>query len=109
MNNDKSGLFTKDRTLVTVVSEVARLCSPELIYLYNQRVDSKNAVSSFKLCVIADVQNKYEIERDIYINIDSDIPFDVLIYTPDEWEKLTARPETFACKIGETGTVVYYG
>ncbi|HHY51830.1 MAG TPA: nucleotidyltransferase domain-containing protein, partial [Clostridiales bacterium] len=34
-------------------------------------------------------------------------PFDVLLYTPREWEQLTADASTFASRIIQEGTIVY--
>jgi hypothetical protein len=101
--------FVRSQALTDVVSKIADLCAPDQIYLYNQRINSKNEVSSFKLCVVADVADKFAAEHDIYLEIDSDIPFDVLIYTTQEWEELTRISTTFAYKISQTGVVVFNG
>jgi hypothetical protein len=92
-----------------VVEQIARLTAPERIYLYNQRINSRHEVTSFKLCMVVDVPDKFAAERDIYMDIDCDVPFDILIYTREEWEGLTANHTSFAYKVKETGTVVYNG
>lgn len=109
MNNTKSDNFLKPLTVVSVVKSIAALCKPRRIYLYNQRINSRQVTTSFKLCIVADVEDKFAAERDIYREIDCDIPFDILIYTPEEWEELTANDNSFAHKISKSGTVVYDG
>ncbi len=91
----------------TVVQEIARMLSPRAIYLYNQKRNPKGEQTSFKLCVIADVADKGQAEKDIYRQVDCPIPFDVLLYTPREWEQLTADASTFASRIIQEGTIVY--
>jgi hypothetical protein len=92
-----------------VAEEIAGLLAPRTIYLYNQRISDKLATTSFKLCIIAEVEDKSAAERDVYLKIDCEIPFDILLYTPEEWETLTAIPTTFASKINASGTVIYRG
>jgi hypothetical protein len=109
MNTEKSDHFTKSPAVMGVVGEIVSLLAPRKIYLYNQRINDKQVITSFKLCVIAEVENKIATERSIYLEIDCDIPFDILLYTPEEWEALTAMPTSFASKIRTTGTVIYHG
>ncbi|MGI6404246.1 MAG: hypothetical protein ACOX0K_08605 [Oscillospiraceae bacterium] len=90
-----------------VVQEIARLLSPRTIYLYNQKYNPKGEQTSFKLCVIAQVADKEQAERDIYRQVDCPIPFDILLYTPQEWERLTGDSSTFASRIQNEGTIVY--
>lgn len=93
--------------IALVVEEIVNLLHPHTIYLYNQRISLKGEYISFKLCVIADFPDKTEAERSVYRNIDCAIPFDVLLYTPGEWEELSHNTAAFASHIIETGTVVY--
>lgn len=94
-------------TMEPVVQEVARLLSPRTIYLYNQKLNPRGEQTSFKLCVVADVADKGQAERDVYRKVDCPIPFDILLYTPQEWERLTADSSTFAFHIKQVGTIVY--
>lgn len=89
-----------------VVEEIAKLIRPNAIYLYNHKRTLSGQIASFKLCVIADCV-KEAAERQIYREIDCMIPYDIILYTPEEWQQLTDRPDTFAHKISRTGTVVY--
>jgi hypothetical protein len=54
-----------------------------------------------------ETEEKAEAEKRIYLDIDSDIPFDVLVYTPREWESLMLQKHSFAKRITQEGTYVY--
>ena len=90
----------------TIVDSIANFLNPDAIYLYNQRINSNSHVTSFKLCIVADVKDKLAAESDIYMKFDCDVPYDILIYTVDEWEDLTEHDTSFAYKIMQTGTSV---
>ena len=93
--------------ILAVISEIAESYGPQRIYLYNRRLGMQNNTTSFKLCVILEGEEKSRVEHDIYLNIDSDIPFDVLVYTPQEWETLTSDPTSFASRIKENGVILH--
>lgn len=91
----------------SVVGEIVDLLSPQTIYLYNRKLNPKGELTSFKLCVISDLSDREQAERDIYRKVDCPIPFDILLYTPQEWEHLREDPATFASRIQQEGTVLY--
>ena len=99
--------YTESNEITVVVREITRLFAPSCIYLYNRRFGASGGTSAFKLCVIAGFESKERAEREIYTKIDSEIPFDVLLYTQAEWRNLLDSPGTFARKIHENGVVVY--
>jgi len=90
-----------------VVEGVASLFSPQVIYLYNHKLNNRGEFTSFKLCVVGGFVDKIEAERALYWEIDSEIPFDVVLYTPLEWKELSDSPAAFASHIKETGMMVY--
>lgn len=81
--------------------------SPEKIILFSTKYSISGRMKSFKLCLVTDTRDKAELEKNIYLTIDCDIPFDVLVYTPDEWATLTGETDSFANRIKEEGTYVY--
>ncbi len=90
-----------------VVEEIVGLLQPVRVYLYNHRLTLEGKSASFKLCIIAAMADKQRAERSIYLDVDSPIPFDILLYTPQEWEALLEQRGSFAGKIAMTGMVVY--
>jgi hypothetical protein len=97
---------TKIRNIADVI---VKICSPLKIYLISNKVNISGEVTSFKLClIVADsVHSVSELECHLYMTIDSDIPFDLVIYKESEWNDLKDDIGTFAWKINNTGTLLY--
>jgi hypothetical protein len=93
--------------ILPVAREVAALLSPQRIYLYNRKRSVQGRVTAFKLCVVALLADKEEAEREIYRRVDSAVPYDILLYTPEEWAALLEDPSSYAYHINANGTVVY--
>ena len=106
---ENKGIFVDSKDISAVVEKITQLCSPRLIYLYNQRINVRHEISSFKLCVVAPIADKLACERGIFREADCDIPFDILIYTPEEWERLSLKSGSFAKRISESGVALYDG
>lgn len=86
---------------------ISQTLHPQKIILFSQKKDLNGEVKSFKLCIVAAVENRYAAERDIYLGVDCDIPFDLLIYLPEEWEKKRQQEGSFAQRIDRMGRVLY--
>ena len=41
------------------------------------------------------------------MEIDSDLPYDVLVYTREEWDRLAEDSASYAARIRRTGRVLY--
>lgn len=91
----------------TVCDAIISKFSPEKIILFNSKLKNSGETKSFKICIIKETTNKNEMEKQIYLEIESEISFDILIYTPEEWKKHTADVHSFAYSISKKGTVVY--
>ena len=96
-----------DRTVECVCRNIAQKFLPYRIILFNYKQSVSGEAKSFKICVIKNTDNKDELERSIYLEIESDIPYDILIYTLSEWSALSREKGSFAYQIREKGTVVY--
>nr|WP_317413128.1 hypothetical protein [uncultured Solibaculum sp.] len=49
------------------------------------------------------------MEQKIYLTLDFDLPYDVLVYTPAEWAQYLVDPDSFASHVNQRGTVLYHG
>ncbi|MEG1448414.1 MAG: hypothetical protein RSC41_03700, partial [Oscillospiraceae bacterium] len=67
-----------DELISEVVNQIVYNFEPQKIILFSAKKDLNGTSKSFKLCVILDCQDKIMAERDIYINTDSEIPFDIV-------------------------------
>ena len=96
-----------DDSIRSVCSEIILQFSPDKVILFSIKHSVSGKTRSFKVCVIMRTDEKAGMEKRIYLDVDSDIPFDVLLYTPEEWEKLISQKDSFARSITEEGTVIY--
>ena len=86
---------------------IIRLAAPERILLFSQKTAPDGAVSSVKLCVVVNAGGTEEIERQLYMELDCPIPFDILVYSQADWDQRTKEPGSFASRIQKTGSVLY--
>ena len=63
--------------------------------------------SDIDLCVIKDTKDKRNLLAEMYIYIDSRIPFDLVLYTSEEWNKCVKDKSSFAYIIYNTGVKIY--
>ena len=85
---------------------IVGLIQPEAVILFSQKAGLDGKISSFKLCVVAN-GNPAEVEGKIYLSVDCPLPFDVLVYSPEDWERLRADDVSFAGRIYRTGRWLY--
>ncbi len=90
-----------------IVSEIVSRYSPLKVIMFGKKVTVADDIKDIDLCIITETDNKRELEKDIYLNVDSPIPFDVYVYTPAEAEKLLGEPASFMSRIQQRGTVLY--
>lgn len=63
--------------------------------------------SDIDLCIIMDTMNKRELLTNMYIDIESNIPFDLVLYTIEEWNNCINDKSSFAYSIINTGVKIY--
>lgn len=97
-----------DKIIEKTAAEIAGKCRPEKIYLISMKTDTSGELISFKLGVILGAEMKHaDLEEELYTSIDCDVPFDLVLYTSEDWDELSAEPGTFAWKILNSGTLLY--
>lgn len=96
-----------NRYMQQLVNDITELSHPEQIYIFSVKVNMRQEVTSFKLCVVANVESKVQLEQKIYLSLDCELPYDVVIYTVDEWKAFTNNSLSFAHSIMEKGWKVY--
>ncbi len=91
-----------------ILNAILKICDPVSVIMYGEKKDvSSNMVKSVDLCLIVEDYPKDELLKKIYVEVESDIPYNILIYTANEWEEMTGDPLTYASRIQEKGTVIY--
>lgn len=88
--------------------EIVARCKPEKIILFGTKHSvSSGSLREITLCVVVDSPDKAALERQLYMDINSDISFNVLVYTTDEWNRHLSDEQSYAHRIMEKGTVIY--
>jgi predicted nucleotidyltransferase len=91
-----------------VLEQLREMIGPRKIILYGTKRDlATGAVNDIDVCLVVNTEDKTALEHELYLAVDSEISFDLIIYTPEEWETLTADHQSFAHRILQKGTVVY--
>lgn len=101
----KGGVEMKD--ISALCGQIVEMLHPEKVILFSRKIHLNGETSSFKLCVVADVADEREAQKQIYIGLDCDIPYDVVVYRPERFEELRENEGSFAQQIDRTGRVLY--
>ena len=94
-------------SICDLCNAIVRLTSPLKIILFSKKASPDGNLSSVKLCVIVPENNSRQVERDIYVHVVSELSFDVLVYTKEEWERMLSIRFSLAERILNTGSVLY--
>ena len=78
----------KELPLVELRDAIVRLAAPETILLVSRKEAVDGSLTAVKLCVVIGEGDPDAVERRLYMDIDSDLPYDVLVYTRGEWDRL---------------------
>ena len=93
--------------LLGLRDEIVRLLKPECIILFSRKQDTQGGLTAVKLCVVISGGDARKAEQQLYMQLDAEMPFDILVYTKEEWERLLATPLSFAGRIRQMGSVLY--
>mgnify|MGYP007130648052 CR=1 FL=1 len=89
-----------------VLDQVIESAKPEAVFLYNCKYYWGGELTSFKLCVICDCSDKRRLLSEIF-DVDCEIPFDILLYTKEQFDEFKDNPSAFAHRIFTKGTMLY--
>ena len=88
--------------------EICALCDPSRIILFGRKTHhGSDEIRDISLCVIVDTDDKESLENSIYLNVDHAVSFNLLLYTPEEWARLTLDSTSYAHRIVGKGITVY--
>ena len=89
-----------------VLDQVISVAQPAAVFLYNCKHNLDGELSSFKLCVVCDYNDKRRLIAEIF-DVDCDIPFDILLYTKEQFQELKEDTAAFANRISTKGKMIY--
>lgn len=91
-----------------VLEGVRKCCQPRYVILYGEKVTAdQHTVKSADFCIVLDAFNKQQLLKELYLNIQQDIPVQFMLYSTEEWNRLTQDPNSYASAIRKKGTVLY--
>lgn len=108
-------MFLLDNNIAEI-KEISFICDEikqnfdveKLIVFGIKRSEKTNKITDLDICVIAkEIDNKNLWLKKAYLEIDSDIPYDLFLYTTKEWEECIKQTKSFASRIERKGLVVY--
>lgn len=99
-------------SIVPLIEQLKEIFNAEKIYVFGVKYNSQNEneVTDFDVCIVADFN---ECERNAllkraYMESDCDIPFDIFLYTPSDFDELSEDPASFVSRVLRIGRL-YYG
>ena len=82
--------------------------SPNKIILFgSQAKGTATNKSDIHLCIVKDTDNKRALAMDMYLNIESSKPFDLIVYTENEWNQFISDTTSFAYLVNRKGIEIY--
>ena len=98
-----------EKEIQTVADAIGSKYQPKAIVLISKKINNQNELISFKIAVLVDdnISSISELECKIYLDVDSEIPYDIVIYKASEWLYLKEDTSTFAYKIYSQGVWLY--
>lgn len=94
-------------TVRLVANAIVSFCQPERIIMFSRKLSLSGELSSFKLCIVVNTDDKQSLLHRLYVEVDSDVPYDLVLYTPDEWNALLPMENSFAARISRTGVLLH--
>lgn len=94
--------------LENIKNRIIQIYNPNKIILFGSL--AKGVIrqnSDIDLCIVTDTDDKRKLISDIYVTVDSLLPFDVIVYTVKEWEDNMKDRASFAYKIFKEGKLLY--
>ncbi len=97
-------------SIVPLIEQLKEIFNAEKVYVFGVKYNAENEVTDFDVCIVADFK---ECERNAllkraYIETDFDVPFDIFLYTPNDFDELAEEPASFVSRILRIGRL-YYG
>nr|WP_307992061.1 nucleotidyltransferase domain-containing protein [uncultured Niameybacter sp.] len=97
-----------DRVLQEIKEQFIQKFHPSKLILFGSIAKGTfRETSDIDLCVVQDTDNKRKLLTDMYVEIESEIPFDIVLYTNQEWNECIKDTSAFAYQINNTGVTIY--
>jgi len=82
--------------IVKITKQLIDHFAPMKIILFgSQAKGTATARSDIDLCIVAEADDKRGLLTEMYCTIDVDKPYDLLLYTPNEWDACVGDKGSF--------------
>jgi hypothetical protein len=95
-----------DVQVIEICEAVIELLAPSKIIVFSEKTNSLGTVSDMDLCVVCEEERSSAVKT-VYKNIASEIPFDLFVYSAEEWSAMHSDEGSFAARIARKGRLVY--
>ena len=95
--------------LKEITQQLVKEVAPDKIILFGSRAKKKqNKESDYDIFVLKnDVTHKRKLAQRIYLNLDVDVPVDIIVETPQRYNQLKDNPFLIYSNIAKYGRVIY--
>ena len=91
-----------------IIQGILACCQPKYIILYSEKTSLfDHILRGANFCIVVPTLEKKKLTHKLYLTISADIPFNLLLYTPEEWAQMIADPASYASHIAKKGKVLY--
>ena len=97
-----------DEQIESLKQQIISRYTPDMIILFGSCAKGIiRSSSDIDLCIIKQVDKIRDLKIDMQLNLESEIPFDIVVYTPEAWNDNVRDETSFAYLIREKGVVLY--
>ena len=102
--------MNKEELKKTIVSSYKKLNPVKIILFGSWCRDEEDKYSDVDIIVIYETKKRFlDRLKELYLMWDIPVAFDILAYTPEEFEKMLKEKNPFIKKINREGEVIYEG
>ena len=98
--------------ILPAVEQIKEVFNAEAVYIFGVKYNSQQMeyVTDFDVCIVAEFEeeDRNALLKKAYMQTDCDVPFDIFLYTPEDFEKFSKDPGSFVSRILRVGRL-YYG
>ncbi len=95
--------------ILLICETVKKMADIEKIIVFGiKRSEKTNIITDLDICVVANINgDRKSWLKKAYLETDSEIPFDIFLYSPEEWNRLIQDSASFASRILRKGYLMY--
>jgi len=106
--NQPAGLNHIHDEINSITKQIISLYSPSKIIIFGSQVKGTATIKSdIDICIVKATDYKRALLTEMYLKINTNKPYDLLLYTETEWNHCIKDSTSFAYQINKKGIVLY--